>query len=648
MAEQVAETITQGLCASTLDQWRRAGGHILLDSPPDERTHSLTAASQHTFSLLQTATALDAAGFIVRDELRSINMRMEGEQLDEAAHSRRRVRPCVEAPPNASIAAGGAGGAGDDANLDDVSDGSDLQGGLIQTNVRPGKPEVVLSAASLSAEHPPRAPDGSLRLVMPHVLATDECHALIAGGLVAMAGAFSRCGQTTLGLSPALASRMRAYPPPASDAAAAPAAAAAAAAATAGNDSIPAALPLLYRTVERIRRRVAAAFGRDLDRLRMSDATLTRLQPVASPPPPPPPPVVQGGGAAATAGAPEHATAAGALDVGLLRADQFCYWRPHIDQVSVDEYEISALLYLTRHAPEGTAHGGAAHKGAAQGGATHGGAPQGVTACGSGADGGDFRGGRLVFHDPDVDLVIQPEPGMLVAFTSGEANLHAVQRVTAGSRFALTMWFTSRPQSPAQRAAEDPTHAAMQRWACAEAEAAQAEACAGGAQPRAAAAAAAVGLPELPELPGGQSEPRLPTREEALVTAALCSLPANDPLGRALILSPHTQLTEALSRGVNLPPGYAHAAPLQPIEAALEPPPSGEATTVGTGLAGKNATPHPLLRPRVAALAALLTTLQRAQAQRAAVVGSGPGVAPRPTAAAAAAATEDDPFSVFD
>ena len=57
MAEQVAETITQGLCASTLDQWRRAGGHSLLDSPPDERTHSLTAASQHTFSLLQTATA---------------------------------------------------------------------------------------------------------------------------------------------------------------------------------------------------------------------------------------------------------------------------------------------------------------------------------------------------------------------------------------------------------------------------------------------------------------------------------------------------------------------------------------------------------------------------------------------------------------
>ena len=49
-------------------------------------------------------------------------------------------------------------------------------------------------------------------------------------------------------------------------------------------------------------------------------------------------------------------------------------------------------------------------------------------------------------------------------------------------------------------------------------------------------------LPPLPVLP----DTRLPTREEAVVSAALCSLPANDPLGRALILSPPTRLVDAL------------------------------------------------------------------------------------------------------
>ena len=37
------------------------------------------------------------------------------------------------------------------------------------------------------------------------------------------------------------------------------------------------------------------------------------------------------------------------LDVGVLRGDHFSYHRPHIDQVSVREYEYSALLYLARH-----------------------------------------------------------------------------------------------------------------------------------------------------------------------------------------------------------------------------------------------------------------------------------------------------------
>ena len=81
---------------------------------------------------------------------------------------------------------------------------------------------------------------------------------------MAMAGAFSRCGQTTLGLSPALAGRLACAPPSAAGA------------------SIPDMLPFFYRTVERVRRRVATAFAAPLEALRLSDATLTRLQPVGS------------------------------------------------------------------------------------------------------------------------------------------------------------------------------------------------------------------------------------------------------------------------------------------------------------------------------------------------------------------------------
>ena len=47
---------------------------------------------------------------------------------------------------------------------------------------------------------------------------------------------------------------------------------------------------------------------------------------------------------------------------------------------------------------------------------------------------GNFEGGRLVFHDAECDWLVLPEPGVLVAFESGAANLHAVQQVRRGSR----------------------------------------------------------------------------------------------------------------------------------------------------------------------------------------------------------------------
>ena len=241
-----AEAIADALSEAAAEQWVKAGGHILLR---DKQPSALATASKHSFVLLQTATALDAAGFLVREKLRSLNA---GDDSDSNA---RQKRPCLQLLAPAGERERAPHGSHNDE--DDVSDGSALQGELIEKNVRPGKPQNLLSAPLLSAGNPLRAPDGSLRLVLPSLLSAHECQELVAGGLVAMAGAFSRCGQTTLGLSPALASRMLSYPLP--DALGASHLNAASdgsgvSAADAASASIPGALPLLYRTVERVRR----------------------------------------------------------------------------------------------------------------------------------------------------------------------------------------------------------------------------------------------------------------------------------------------------------------------------------------------------------------------------------------------------------
>ena len=164
-------------------QWHRAGGHALAHAP------ALADASRATFALLQSAASLDAAAESTRVRLRVVNA------SSSANEPAKRTRPNV---PTRSAAAD---------EEDDVSDGSAVQGDLIDKNVRPGKARVPIRLADAAEQ---RAPDGSLRLIEGDVLSADECSLLIASGLVAMAGAFTRCGQTTLGLSPALAGRMTA------------------------------------------------------------------------------------------------------------------------------------------------------------------------------------------------------------------------------------------------------------------------------------------------------------------------------------------------------------------------------------------------------------------------------------------------------
>ena len=100
---------------------------------------------------------------------------------------------------------GGASSAPDDrAGLDDHSDASALQGDLVSRCVASGKQELRVRVGE-----PHRAPDSSVRLLQPSCISREDCACLVAAGIVAMAGAFSRCGQTTLGVSPALSDRLR-------------------------------------------------------------------------------------------------------------------------------------------------------------------------------------------------------------------------------------------------------------------------------------------------------------------------------------------------------------------------------------------------------------------------------------------------------
>ena len=56
----------------------------------------------------------------------------------------------------------------------------------------------------------------------------------------------------------------------------------------------------------------------------------------------------------------------------------------------------------------------------------------------------DFKGGSFVFVDnhDKLNRTIQPRSGRVSAFTSGPENKHHVEKVTSGTRYALTMGFT--------------------------------------------------------------------------------------------------------------------------------------------------------------------------------------------------------------
>uniref|UniRef100_A0A3B3D3Q5 2-oxoglutarate and iron dependent oxygenase domain containing 3 n=1 Tax=Oryzias melastigma TaxID=30732 RepID=A0A3B3D3Q5_ORYME len=85
------------------------------------------------------------------------------------------------------------------------------------------------------------------------------------------------------------------------------------------------------------------------------------------------------------------------------------YWHPHIDKVTYGSFDYTSLLYLSDY-------------------------------------GSDFTGGRFIFMDHNANRTVEPRTGRVSFFSSGSENLHRVEKVTWGTRYAITVSFTCDPE----------------------------------------------------------------------------------------------------------------------------------------------------------------------------------------------------------
>lgn len=85
------------------------------------------------------------------------------------------------------------------------------------------------------------------------------------------------------------------------------------------------------------------------------------------------------------------------------------YWHVHVDKETYKSFHYTSLLYLSDYKHE-------------------------------------FDGGRFIFVDKEANKTVEPRAGRVSAFTSGSENLHHVEKVTSGTRFAITISFTCDPK----------------------------------------------------------------------------------------------------------------------------------------------------------------------------------------------------------
>ncbi|KAB1266621.1 2-oxoglutarate and iron-dependent oxygenase domain-containing protein 3 [Camelus dromedarius] len=84
------------------------------------------------------------------------------------------------------------------------------------------------------------------------------------------------------------------------------------------------------------------------------------------------------------------------------------YWHAHVDKVTYGSFDYTSLLYLSDYLD-------------------------------------DFGGGRFVFMDEGANRTVEPRAGRVSFFTSGSENLHRVEKVCWGTRYAITIAFTCNP-----------------------------------------------------------------------------------------------------------------------------------------------------------------------------------------------------------
>lgn len=84
------------------------------------------------------------------------------------------------------------------------------------------------------------------------------------------------------------------------------------------------------------------------------------------------------------------------------------YWHTHVDKVTYGSFDYTSLLYLSDYLE-------------------------------------DFGGGRFVFVEEGANRTVEPRAGRVSFFTSGSENLHRVEKVRWGTRYAVTIAFTCNP-----------------------------------------------------------------------------------------------------------------------------------------------------------------------------------------------------------
>jgi len=81
------------------------------------------------------------------------------------------------------------------------------------------------------------------------------------------------------------------------------------------------------------------------------------------------------------------------------------YWHSHVDKDQYERFHYTTLLYLNTHSK-------------------------------------DYKGGRLMFDTRRLNHTMEPKAGRVLMFTSGKENPHHVEKVTQGTRYAITIPFT--------------------------------------------------------------------------------------------------------------------------------------------------------------------------------------------------------------